>query len=271
MRGLSRVKGNLPARFLGEGATVTPLPYPTKSGRYFASVQVETEYPRGKAEKPEAVGVDMGLKDFVVTSDAVKISAPKYLQQAQKKLARLQRRLSRREIGSKGRDKARLAVARQHEKIANQRSDFLHKTSRRLVDHYGLIGIEDLNVRGMVKNHKLAKAISDVGWGEFKRQLLYKGQWYGARVVVIDRFYPSSRECSACHSVLPELKLSVREWDCPVCGAHHDRDLNAAVNILNQARSRAGTAQSNADGEGVSPAVTSWLSAAKSEAARSSA
>jgi putative transposase len=126
-------------------------------------------------------------------------------------------------------------------------------------------------VRGMVKNHKLAKAISDVDWGEFKRQLLYKGQWYGARVVVMDRFYPSGRECSACHSVLPVLKLSVREWDCPVCGAHHDRDLNAAVNILNQARSRAGTVQSNADGEGVSPAVTSWLSAAKSEAARSSA
>jgi putative transposase len=249
----------------------------TKSGRYFASVQVEvdvpepTEYPRGKAEKPEAVGVDMGLKDFVVTSDAVKISAPKYLQKAQKKLARLQRRLSRRKKGSRGRDKARLAVARQHEKIANQRSDFIHKTSRWLVDNYGLIGIEDLNVRGMVKNHKLAKAISDVGWGELKRQLIYKGQWYGSQVVVIDRFYPSSRECSACHSVLPELKLSVREWDCPMCDAHHDRDLNAAKNILNQAHPRAGTVQSKADGEGVRLGLTTELSSAKSEAARSSA
>ena len=207
----------------------------------------------------------MGLKDFVVTSDAVKISAPKYLQKAQKKLARLQRRLSRRQKGSRGRDKARLAVARQHEKIANQRSDFLHKTSRWLVDNYGLIGIEDLNVRGMVKNHKLAKAISDVGWGELKRQLLYKGQWYGSQVVVIDRFYPSSRECSACHSVLPELKLSVREWDCPVCGAYHDRDLNAAKNILNQAQTRAGTVQSNADGEGVKLGLKTELSSAKSE------
>jgi putative transposase len=229
--------------------------------------------PEPKFERTEVtVGVDMGLKDFVVTSDAVKIPAPKYLHKSQKRLARLQRRQCRSQKGSKGREKVRLAVARQHERIANQRSDFLHKTSYWLVKNYGLIGIENLNVRGMVKNHKLAKAISDVGWGEFKRQLQYKGQWYGSQVVVIDRFYPSSRECSNCHQVLPELKLSVREWDCPVCGAHHDRDHNAAKNIEKEAKTRAGTAQSYADGEDVRPTVKSWQPSMKSEeAVRSSA
>lgn len=243
----------------------------TKSGRYSASVQVEVDVPEPQFDRNEiTVGIDLGLKDFVVTSDAMKIPAPKYLRKAQTRLTRLQRRLCRRQNGSKGREKARLAVARQHEKIANQRSDFLHKTSRWLVKNYGLIGIENLNVRGMVKNHKLAKSISDAAWGEFKRQLLYKGQWYGSRVVVIDRFYPSSRECSNCHNVLPELKLSVREWDCLVCGAHHDRDHNAAKNIENEAKTRAGTVQSHADGEDVRPALKSWQPSAKSEeAARS--
>ena len=243
----------------------------TKSGRYFASVQVELDVPEPKFDRVEVtVGVDMGLKDFVVTSDAVKIPAPKLLRKSEKCLARLQRRLSRSQKGSKGREKARLAVARQHEHIANQRSDFLHKTSHWLVSTYGLIGIEDLNVRGMVKNHKLAKAISDVSWGELKRQLLYKGAWYGSQVVVIDRFYPSSRECSKCHHVLPELGLSVRKWDCPVCCTHHDRDINAAKNIENQAITRAGLVRSHADGEDVSPALKSWQPSLKSEeAARS--
>ena len=242
----------------------------TKSGRYFASVQVEMDVPEPKFDRVEVSGgVDMGLKDLVVTSDAVKIPAPKHMQKSQKRLARLQRRLSRRQKGSKGREKARLAVARQHEHIANQRADFLHKTSHWLVQTYGLIGMEDLNVRGMVKNRKLAKAISDAGWGEFKRQVLYKGGWYGSQVMVIDRFYPSSRECSNCHHVLPELKLSVREWDCPVCGAHHDRDHNAAKNIENQAKTRAGIARSYADGEDVRLTLKSEQPSAKSEASRS--
>jgi len=242
----------------------------TKSGRYFASVQVEIDVPEPKFDRQEvSIGVDMGLKDFAVFSNGAKIPAPKYLRKAEKRLVRLQRRLSRRKIGSKGREKARQAVARQHEKVANQRSNFLHKTSFWLVKTFGLIGIENLNVRGMVKNHKLAKSISDAGWGEFKRQLLYKGQWYGAQVVVIDRFYPSSRECSNCHYVLPELKLSVREWDCPACGAHHDRDLNASLNIKSEAVTRAGIARSHADGESVRLALTSELFSAKSEAAGS--
>lgn len=243
----------------------------TKSGRYFASVQVELDVPEPKFDRTDVtVGVDMGLKDFAVTSDAVKIAAPKHLQKSQKRLARLQRRLSRRQKGSKGREKARLVVARQHEHIANQRSDFLHKISRWLVKTYGVVGVENLNVRGMVKNHKLARSISDAGWGEFKQQLLYKGAWYGSQVVVIDRFCPSSRECSNCHHVLPELKLSVREWDCPVCGEHHDRDINAARNIKNQASTRAGIARSHADGEDVSLGLKTKQPSVKSEeAARS--
>ena len=254
-----------------EGAVKNVTVTKTKSGRYFASVQVEMNVPEPKFDRVDVtVGVDMGLKDFVVTSDTVNIPASKPLYKAQKRLTRLQRRLSRRQKGSKGREKARLAVARQHERIANQRSDFLHKTSHWLVTNYGLIGIENLNVRGMVKNRKLAKSISDAGWGEFKRQLLYKGQWYGSQVVVIDRFYPSSRECSTCHHVLSELKLSVREWDCPVCGTHHDRDHNAAKNIETQAKTRAGIARSHADGEGVSLALKSEQPSMKSEeAARS--
>ena len=242
----------------------------TKSGRYFASVQVELEIPEPKFDRTDdAIGIDLGLKDFVVTSGLVKIPTPKHLQESEKKLARLQRQLSRRIKGSSGREKARMAVARQHEKIANQRSDFLHKTSHWLVKNYGLIGVENLNVQGMVKNHKLAKAISDAGWGEFKRQLLYKGQWYGTMVVIVDRFFPSSRTCSHCSHVLSELKLSVREWNCPACGVHHDRDFNAAINLEMLARSRAGTAQTYAGGEDVRPALKSWQSSLKPEAAMS--
>ena len=197
-----------------------------------------------------------------MTSDGAVLPAPRHFLKAQTRLSRLQRRLSRRENGSRGREKARRALARQHEKVSNQRSDFLHKTSRMLVDRYGLIGIEGLHVKGMVKNRKLARAIADAGWGELRRQLTYKGQWYGTRVVVIDRFFPSSRTCSACGYRLPELALSVRTWTCPQCSRQHDRDHNAAVNIQHEAQTRAGTARSRtsqsevtAGGEGVSPAA----------------
>jgi putative transposase len=246
----------------------------TKSGRYFASVQVELEMPEPTHAHPtDAVGVDLGLKSFLVTSDSVDIAAPKYLRKAQERLTRLQRQLSRRKKESKGREKARLLLARQHEKVAHQRSDFLHKASHKIMKEYGIIGIEDLNVAGMVKNHKLARSISDVGWGEFRRQLVYKAQWNGAIVVVVDRFFPSTRRCSDCGYVLPELKLEVREWDCPVCGKHHLRDENSAVNLKLEAQRinliRVGTTQSYADGEGVSLELESEQSSAKSEAARS--
>lgn len=228
----------------------------TKSGRYYASVQVELNVPEPSLSVASAVGVDVGLRSFLVTSDGVSIPAPRYLLKAQKRLTRLQRKMSRRKPGSASREKARKLVARQHERVANQRKDFLHQTSRWLVNHYGLIGIENLNVKGMVRNHKLARAITDAGWGELRRQLTYKGAWYGTRVVVIDRFYPSSRTCSICSRVLPELPLAMRVWHCPNCGAHHDRDVNAAINLKNEAINRVGTTRIQAGGEGVSPLET---------------
>jgi putative transposase len=248
---IGRVKAVIHRPWEGKIKNVTVTK--TKSGRYFASVQVEMEMPVPPPYRSETVGVDMGLKSFLVTSDAVAIPAPKYLLRAQKRLTRSQRRLSRSKKGSHGWEKARAVVARQYEKVANQRSDFLHKTSYWLVDKYGLVGIEDLHVRGMVTNRKLARAISDAGWGELRRQLTYKGLWYDTRVVIMDRFFPSSRRCSVCGYVLCELKLSVREWDCPQCGIHHDRDLNAAMNIKMEAQTRAGIARSNAGGEDVRP------------------
>ncbi len=213
----------------------------TKSGRYYASVQVELNVSEPSPSVASAIGVDVGLKSFLVTSDGVSIPAPRFLLKAQKRLARLQRKMSRRQPGSAGREKARKLVARQHEHVANQRKDFLHKTSHWLVHHYGLIGIEDLNVKDMVINHQLARAITDAGWGELRRQLAYKGAWYGTQVVVIDRFFPSSRTCSICSQVLPELALAERVWNCPHCGAHHDRDVNAAINLKNEAINRVGT------------------------------
>jgi len=224
----------------------------TKSGKYFASIQCEVEIADPQPKNRE-VGIDLGLKHFAILSDGEVIDNPRHLKKSEKKLIRLQRQLSRKVKGSHGREKARIQLARQHEKVADQRRDFLHKTTRSLVDTYGLIGIENLNVTGLVRNHKLAKAISDVGWGEFGRQLTYKGQWYGSWVEKVDRFYPSSKECNVCGYLNRGLQLKDREWDCPDCGTHHDRDGNASINILNE--SRAGMARSNAGGEGGRPAA----------------
>jgi putative transposase len=174
------------------------------------------------------------------------------LRKAEKKLKRLQRTLSRRKKGSAGREKARLALARQHEKVANQRADFLNKISRRLVGEFGYIKIENLNVCGMLKNHSLAKSISDSGWGTFGRMLVYKGEWYGSWVEHIDRFYPSSKLCHICNYKNGDLKWSDRFWTCPNCGTEHDRDINAARNIRDF-KSTAGTAETNAGGEYVRP------------------
>jgi putative transposase len=235
----------------------------TKSGKYFASVQCEVETPDPIPHDGE-VGIDLGLKSFLVTSDGEKIDHPRHLQKSEKRLIRLQRQLSRRKKGSKGREKARFLLARQHEKVANQRQDFLHKVSRRIVDQYGFIGIEDLNVRGMVKNHHLAKSISSTGWGMFRRMLEYKARWYGSWVERIDRFYPSSKTCHVCGYVLPELALETREWNCPHCGTHHDRDHNAAMNILNQARAGAARSRTSlcevaAGGERIRPDIQAVL------------
>lgn len=210
--------------------TVSQVP----SGKYFASVMYEQEVealPRTGA----AVGIDMGIKSLAVTSDGVEYPNHKYLAKAEKRLARLQRQLSRKPKGSNRREKQRIKVARLHERIANQRKDTLHKLSTELIRQYDVICLEDLSPANMVKNHTLAKAVGDASWGELRRQLEYKADWYGRQVVAVDRFFPSSQLCSSCGAQWPGTKdLAVRKWTCPVCGAVHDRDHNAAINILHE-------------------------------------
>src|SRR2546421_3932712 len=202
-----------------------------KSGRYFVSIQLE----EGRGTLPlinKAVGIDLGLKSFLITSNGETIPNSKYSARDEKKLAKAQRKHARKKKGSKNRNKARKKVARLHARIADTRHDFQHKASTKLIRENQVICLETLNVKGMLQNHCLAKAISDVGWGEFTRQLEYKAKWYGRTIIKIDRWYPSSKTCSDCGHVLDTLTLDVREWVCPCCGAWHDRDINAARNIL---------------------------------------
>jgi len=217
-------------------------------GRWYVTFTVDTQAPEPLPQTGRAVGVDLGVKDFAVTSDGQRIANPRHLQRRARNLARYQRRLARCQNGSANRAKAKAKVARAHRKVRNVRQDFLHRASTRLVRENDIIVIEDLHVAGMVRNRRLARAISDCGWGEFRRQLEYKCQRYGRELVVIDRWYPSSKTCSACGHLLAELSLSTRHWTCPSCRARHDRDINAAQNIRAAGRAVARDAPGDACG-----------------------
>jgi len=181
---------------------------------------------------PKMVGLDLGLKSMVITSDGHTFGNPKFFAKDEKKLARAQRRLSKKHKGSKSRQKARRKVAKIHARIADRRRDYQHKLSTKLIRENQVVCVESLQVKNMVQNHRLAKAISDVGWGEFVRQLDYKAQWYGRTLVKIDKFYPSSKRCHHCGHVLDSLSLDIRHWVCPECQMAHERDINAAQNVL---------------------------------------
>ena len=201
-------------------------------GRWYVTFAVDGSAPQPLQATRSAVGIDLGVKDFAVTSDGEKIANPRHAQRKARNLARYQRRLARCQKGSANRVKAKAKVARAHRKVRNARRDFLHRASTRMVRQNDVIVIEDLAVANMVRNRRLARAISDCGWGEFRRQLEYKCQRYGRQLVVIDRWYPSSKTCSACGHLLATLTLGTRHWTCPSCGTRHDRDVNAAKNIL---------------------------------------
>jgi putative transposase len=218
-----------------EGPVKTVTVSMTLSGKYYASVLTELE-----GDKPtpctegKIAGIDLGLKDFAIVNDGIKTRSyanPKHLAKHERNLKRKQQKLARKEKGSKSRNKARKLVARVHERVSNVRQDYLHKLSRKLVDDNQVIVVESLNTLGMVRNHKLAKAISDVGWGMFVNFLSYKLDREGKVLIEIDRWFPSSKLCSNCHYQIAELPLDIRAWTCPSCGVHHDRDGNAAINI----------------------------------------
>ncbi len=240
----------------------------TPTGKYFVSILTEQTYePYGKTNK--SVGIDLGIKDFVITSDGGKYKNNRYTKKYQRKLKQAQQHLSRKQKGSRQYEKQRLKVARIHEKIANCRADNLHKVSTELVRRYDIICVEDLNVKGMVKNHKLAKHIADASWGTFVQFLSYKCELNDKTLVKIGRYYPSSQSCNECGYVNKTVKdLKVREWTCPHCGKHHDRDVNAAKNILKEGLIdiSAGTVDYT-DGDGVRLACKQL--SVKSEAAMS--
>lgn len=203
------------------------------SGKYFASIQGEFEIEQ-KESTGEIVGIDLGIKSLLIDSNGTEIKNERFLRKRLKRIKYLQRQMSKKKKGSCSRNKARIRFAKQHQKVVNQRSNYLHQVSSKLINDNQVICLEDLAVKNMVKNHKLAQAISDVSWGSLVSMLKYKAVWHNRQIVQIDRFYPSSKTCSDCGHIMSSMDLSIREWDCPSCGSHHDRDVNAAKNILQQ-------------------------------------
>lgn len=205
----------------------------TPSGKYFVSILSEEEY-KPKPKMGAVCGIDLGLKDFLITSNGLKFKNNRYTKRYEQALAKAQKHLSRKQKGSHSFERQRRKTARIHEKITHSRLDNLHKVSNQLVSEYDIIALEDLNVKGMVQNHILAKHISDASWGTFVSLLEYKADWNDKRIVKINRFYPSSKACCECGWINNDLTLSDREWTCPICGTLHDRDINAAKNVLKE-------------------------------------
>lgn len=213
------------------------------SGKYYISLLCKEEI----SELPKtnsAIGIDLGITDFAILSDGQKIDNNKFTSKMEKKLKREQRKLSRRALIAKKKginlfeaknyQKQKRKVARLHEKVMNQRTDFLNKLSTEIIKNHDIICIEDLNVKGMLRNHKLARSISDVSWSSFVAKLQYKADWYGREIIKVDQWFPSSQICSECGHKDGKKSLDIREWTCPICHTHHDRDINASINILTE-------------------------------------
>lgn len=230
---LKNVKAKIHRPAHGNILNVTVSKTPT--GKYYASVCVEIESRDILSLNDKSIGVDLGIKDYLVTSDEEKVPNPKFFKKYEHRLVKEQRKLSRMEIGSNNFKKQSRKVAKIHEKIANARRDFLHKLSLKLVSENQTIVLEDLKVKNMLKNKRLARHISDASWGMFSNMVEYKAKWYGRDFIKVNTFYPSSQKCSCCGSINPKVKsLHIREWICPDCNTRHDRDINAAINIKNE-------------------------------------
>ena len=230
----SKIKIVLHRQFKGliKSATISKTP----SNQYYISILVDTENTQ-LPKNGNSVGIDLGLKEFAVCSNGDRFDNPKNLRKYEKKLAKLQKDLSRKAKGSNNRYKARLKVAKLHQRIANQRKDFLHKLSTKIISENQVIVLEDLRVKNMLQNHKLARAISEVSWAEFRTMLEYKASWNGREIVIAPSNYASSQLCSKCGYKNSDVKnLALRKWTCPKCGAKHDRDINASINLLKLAK-----------------------------------
>ena len=204
----------------------------TPGGRWFVSILVDDYTIKALPRIEKSIGLDVGITSLIATSDGDKIANQGHFKKLRKKLKRKQKTLARKQKGSNNRQKARVKVAKVHAQITDARQDFLHKLTTQLIRENQTIVVEDLAIKNMVKNHKLALAISDASWGELIRQLAYKCEWYGRELIKIDRWFPSSKRCGNCGHIVDKLPLNIREWECPKCGTSHDRDINAAKNIL---------------------------------------